>query len=237
MVSTALYQRSLVLLFVLVIAMSCAKPLFVSHLSPEGIALTKKKGYGLPTHNYFSRFICFDNKCLKKAAYIKKQRSHRFKGYKDGGKPPRSVPRNIPVSDSVYVARQDTPAHEVVSSPMAIVADSIIVLNEVLFETDRYQLKQTIYPKLDSVVSFMHTEPTLEIIISGHTDNTGTEAHNLQLSQNRAKAVADYLRSSGVDLQRIQYKGYGSTIPVMDNETVTGRLKNRRVEMLIRTKR
>src|SRR5687768_1831392 len=109
MVSTALYQRSLVLLFVLVIALSCARPLFVSHLSPEGIALTKKKGYGLPTHNYFSRFICFDNKCLKKAAYMKKQRSHRFKGYKDGGKPPRSEPRNIPVSDSVYVARQETP--------------------------------------------------------------------------------------------------------------------------------
>jgi outer membrane protein OmpA-like peptidoglycan-associated protein len=237
MVSTALYQRALVLLFVLVIAISCAKPLFVSHLSPEGIALTKKKGYGLPTHNYFSRFICFDNKCLKKAAYIKKQRSHRFKGYKDGGKTPRSVPRNIPVSDSAYVARQETPPREAVSSPKVIVADSIIVLNEVLFETDRYQLKQAIYPKLDSVVSFMYSEPTLEIIISGHTDNTGTEVHNLQLSENRARAVADYLRSKGIDTQRIEHKGYGSSVPVLNNETAAGRLKNRRVEMLIRTKR
>jgi outer membrane protein OmpA-like peptidoglycan-associated protein len=237
MVSTALYQRALVLLFVLVIAISCAKPLFVSHLSPEGIALTKKKGYGLPTHNYFSRFICFDNKCLKKAAYIKKQRSHRFKGYKDGGKTPRSVPRNIPVSDSAYVARQGTPPREAVSSPKVIVADSIIVLNEVLFETDRYQLKQAIYPKLDSVVSFMYSEPTLEIIISGHTDNTGTEVHNLQLSENRARAVADYLRNKGIDTQRIEHKGYGSSVPVLNNETAAGRLKNRRVEMLIRTKR
>jgi outer membrane protein OmpA-like peptidoglycan-associated protein len=237
MVSTALYQRALVLLFVLVIAISCAKPLFVSHLSPEGIALTKKKGYGLPTHNYFSRFICFDNKCLKKAAYIKKQRSHRFKGYKDGGKTPRSVPRNIPVSDSAYVARQETPPREAVSSPKVIVADSIIVLNEVLFETDRYQLKQAIYPKLDSVVSFMYSEPTLEIIISGHTDNTGTEVHNLQLSENRARAVADYLRNKGIDTQRIEHKGYGSSVPVLNNETAAGRLKNRRVEMLIRTKR
>jgi outer membrane protein OmpA-like peptidoglycan-associated protein len=237
MVSTALYQRALVLLFVLVIAISCAKPLFVSHLSPECIALTKKKGYGLPTHNYFSRFICFDNKCLKKAAYIKKQRSHRFKGYKDGGKTPRSVPRNIPVSDSAYVARQETPPREAVSSPKVIVADSIIVLNEVLFETDRYQLKQAIYPKLDSVVSFMYSEPTLEIIISGHTDNTGTEVHNLQLSENRARAVADYLRNKGIDTQRIEHKGYGSSVPVLNNETSAGRLKNRRVEMLIRTKR
>ena len=237
MVSPALYQRSLVLLFVLAIAISCAKPLFVSHLSPEGIALTKKKGYGLPTHNYFSRFICFDNKCLKKAAYVKKQRSHRFKGYKDGGKPPRSVPRSIPVSDSVYVARLEPTTREAVSSPAVIVADSIIVLNEVLFETDRYQLKHVIYPKLDSVVSFMYREPTLEIIISGHTDNIGTEAHNLQLSKNRARAVADYLHGKGIDSQRIQHTGYGSSMPVMNNETAAGRLKNRRVEMLIRTRR
>ena len=232
-----LYHRILVLLFVPVIAIACAKPLFVSHLSPEGIALTKKKGYGMPTHNYFSRFICFDNKCLKKAAYIKKQRSHRFKGYKDGGKPPRSKPHAIPMTDSVYVVHQETPPQESVSAPVIIQADSIIVLNEVLFETDRYQLKPAIYPKLDSVVSFMYSKPALEIIISGHTDNTGTEKHNLQLSEHRARAVAEYLLDKGIDPNRIQHTGYGSAKPVMNNDTATGRLKNRRVEMLIRSKR
>ncbi len=232
-----LYHRILVLLFVPVIAIACAKPLFVSHLSPEGIALTKKKGYGMPTHNYFSRFICFDNKCLKKAAYIKKQRSHRFKGYKDGGKPPRSKPHAIPMTDSVYVVHQETPPQESVSAPVIVQADSIIVLNEVLFETDRYQLKPAIYPKLDSVVSFMYSKPALEIIISGHTDNTGTEKHNLQLSEHRARAVAEYLLDKGIDPNRIQHTGYGSAKPVMNNDTATGRLKNRRVEMLIRSKR
>ena len=232
-----LYHRILVLLFVPVIAIACAKPLFVSHLSPEGIALTKKKGYGMPTHNYFSRFICFDNKCLKKAAYIKKQRSHRFKGYKDGGKPPRSKPHAIPMTDSVYVVHHETPPQESVSAPVIVQADSIIVLNEVLFETDRYQLKPAIYPKLDSVVSFMYSKPALEIIISGHTDNTGTEKHNLQLSEHRARAVAEYLLDKGIDPNRIQHTGYGSAKPVMNNDTATGRLKNRRVEMLIRSKR
>ena len=232
-----LYHRILVLLFVPVIAIACAKPLFVSHLSPEGIALTKKKGYGMPTHNYFSRFICFDNKCLKKAAYIKKQRSHRFKGYKDGGKPPRSKPHAIPMTDSVYVVHQETPPQESVSAPVIVQADSIIVLNEVLFETDRYQLKPAIYPKLDSVVSFMYSKPALEIIISGHTDNTGTEKHNLQLSEHRARAVAEYLLDKGIDPNRIQHTGYGSAKPVMNNDTATRRLKNRRVEMLIRSKR
>lgn len=232
-----LYHRILVLLFVPVIAIACAKPLFVSHLSPEGIALTKKKGYGMPTHNYFSRFICFDDKCLKKAAYIKKQRSHRFKGYKDGGKPPRSKPHAIPMTDSVYVVHHETPPQESVSAPVIVQADSIIVLNEVLFETDRYQLKPAIYPKLDSVVSFMYSKPALEIIISGHTDNTGTEKHNLQLSEHRARAVAEYLLDKGIDPNRIQHTGYGSAKPVMNNDTATGRLKNRRVEMLIRSKR
>ncbi len=232
-----LYHRILVLLFVPVIAIACAKPLFVSHLSPEGIALTKKKGYGMPTHNYFSRFICFDNKCLKKAAYIKKQRSHRFKGYKDGGKPPRSKPHAIPMTDSVYVVHQETPPQESVSAPVIVQADSIIVLNEVLFETDRYQLKPAIYPKLDSVVLFMYSKPALEIIISGHTDDTGTEKHNLQLSEHRARAVAEYLLDKGIDPNRIQHTGYGSAKPVMNNDTATGRLKNRRVEMLIRSKR
>lgn len=234
----SLYHRILVLLFVPVIAMACSRPLFVSHLSPEGIALTKKKGYGMPTHNYFSRFICFDNKCLKKAAYMKKQRSHRFKGYKDGGKPPRSKPEQImPKNDSVYVVQQETTPEESVRAPVIVHADSIIVLNEVLFETDRYQLKPAIYPKLDSVVLFMHSEPTLEIVISGHTDNTGTEKHNLQLSQQRARAVADYLFDKGIDLNRIQHNGHGSSKPVMNNDTAAGRLKNRRVEMLIRSKR
>jgi outer membrane protein OmpA-like peptidoglycan-associated protein len=211
--------------------------LFVSHLSPEGIALTKKKGYGMPSHNYFSRFICFDTKCLNKAAYIKKQRSHRFKGYKDGGKTPRSKPRDIPMTDSVYVVRHETTPRESVSAPVIAQVDSIIVLNEVLFETDRYQLKPAIYPKLDSVAAFMDSKQTLEIIISGHTDNTGTEKHNLQLSENRAKAVAEYLQGKGIDSHRIRHNGYGSTMPVMNNDTAVGRLKNRRVEMLIRSKR
>jgi outer membrane protein OmpA-like peptidoglycan-associated protein len=233
-----LYPRILVLVLVPVIAVACARPLFVSHLSPEGIALTKKKGYGMPSHNYFSRFICFDNKCLNKAAYIKKQRSHRFKGYKDGGKPPRARPsRVIPMTDSVYVARQETTPQEAVSAPVIVQPDSVIVLNEVLFETDRYQLKPAIYPKLDSVASFMDREPTLEIIISGHTDNTGTERHNLQLSEQRARAVAEYLLDKGINSHRIQHNGYGSSKPVMNNDSATGRLKNRRVEMLIRSKR
>lgn len=234
---SSLYHRILVLVLVSVIAVACARPLFVSHLSPEGIALTKKKGYGMPSHNYFSRFICFDNKCLNKAAYIKKQRSHRFKGYKDGGKPPRSKSHAIPMPDSVYVVRHETTLQESVSAPVIVQADSIIVLNEVLFETDRFQLKPAIYPKLDSVASFMDREPTLEIIISGHTDNTGTERHNLQLSQQRARAVAEYLLDKGIGSHRIQHNGYGSSKPVMNNNSAAGRLKNRRVEMLIRSKR
>ena len=83
----------------------------------------------------------------------------------------------------------------------------------------------------------MYSKPALEIIISGHTDDTGTEKHNLQLSEHRARAVAEYLLDKGIDPNRIQHTGYGSAKPVMNNDTATGRLKNRRVEMLIRSKR
>ena len=220
----------------LLFLLSCAKPLFVSHLSPEGIALTKKKGYGLPTHNYFSRFICFDEKCLKKAAYIKKQRSHRFKGYKDGGKPPRSIPRNnnIPSPDSTFIARQEIPVKESLNSVVPT-PDSIIVLNEVLFEVDSYKLRPEIFPKLDSVASFVNGKRGLTISISGHTDNTGTE--NVQLSENRAAAIATYLIGKGVKSDWVTSTGFGSTVPVMSNDTAEGRLKNRRVEILIHNRR
>lgn len=222
----------------LLFLLSCAKPLFVSHLSPEGIALTRKKGYGMPTHNYFSRFICFDEKCLKKAAYIKKQRSHRFKGYKDGGKPPRSIPRNntIPSPDSTVIARQESPVKESLNSAVPT-PDSIIVLNEVLFEVDSYKLRPEIFPKLDSVASFVNSKSGLTISISGHTDNTGTENHNAQLSENRAAAIATYLIRKGVKSDWVTSKGYGSTVPVMSNDTAEGRLKNRRVEILIHNRR
>jgi outer membrane protein OmpA-like peptidoglycan-associated protein len=73
----------------------------------------------------------------------------------------------------------------------------------------------------------------LTITVSGHTDNVGDAKANLQLSQDRAEAVTDYLAAHGINKNRLLVKGVGSTKPVTDNDTQAGRDKNRRVEFVI----
>ena len=108
-----------------------------------------------------------------------------------------------------------------------------IVLKNVLFDTDKFDIKIESNLELDKVVGFMKDNPGIKIEIAGHTDNKGTESHNKLLSQNRAKAVVEFLLNKGVDKSRLNYKGYGSTNPIDSNETEEGRKNNRRTEMRI----
>jgi outer membrane protein OmpA-like peptidoglycan-associated protein len=73
----------------------------------------------------------------------------------------------------------------------------------------------------------------MKIRINGYTDNIGSDADNLTLSENRAKAVVDYLVSKGVDNKRLTSKGFGETQPVADNSTEEGRALNRRTEFIV----
>jgi outer membrane protein OmpA-like peptidoglycan-associated protein len=79
----------------------------------------------------------------------------------------------------------------------------------------------------------MQENPQIKVQVSGHTDNVGSPADNLKLSNNRAKAVVDYLVSKGIDIKRLTWKGYGETKPVADNKTEEGRALNRRTEFTI----
>ena len=87
--------------------------------------------------------------------------------------------------------------------------------------------------ELDKVVQLLKENPTVKIQISGHTDKIGSDDDNLKLSQNRAKAVINYLTGKGIDSKRLSFKGYGATKPVADNETEEGRAQNRRTELMI----
>ncbi len=105
-----------------------------------------------------------------------------------------------------------------------------VVLRNIFFETDKYELKAVSQIELDKLVNLLERNPSLRIEIAGHTDNVGGTDYNIELSQNRARAVYDYLVARGVDPARLAYKGYGETQPVDTNDTEEGRANNRRTE-------
>jgi len=108
-----------------------------------------------------------------------------------------------------------------------------IVMKNIFFNTDKFDLKQESRIELNKLVNFLDANPTIKIEVSGHTDNTGTIPHNNELSKNRAKSVYDYLIAHTIPADRLTYKGYGQSQPIADNSTEEGRAKNRRTEMKI----
>lgn len=114
-----------------------------------------------------------------------------------------------------------------------LVAGSTVILKNVFFETDSYLLRDESKIELNKVVKMLKENPSIRIEIGGHTDNTGSAEHNQQLSENRAKSVADFLTASSINASRILWKGYGFNVPVASNDTPEGRAQNRRTEMKI----
>lgn len=103
--------------------------------------------------------------------------------------------------------------------------------SRVLFEVDKAIIKPVSYSILDELVALLKEYPNSYISLAGHTDSDGSDAHNLELSKNRARAVRTYLIEHGIAAQRITATGYGESQPIADNATEAGRQKNRRVEM------
>lgn len=111
--------------------------------------------------------------------------------------------------------------------------DEHVVLNNVFFDVDKYDLKPESKVEMDKLLAFLEANPKLRIEIGGHTDNTGNPQDNQTLSENRAKSVYNYLVSQGIDPKRLTYKGYGATKPIAPNDSEEGRKKNRRTEYRI----
>jgi len=110
-----------------------------------------------------------------------------------------------------------------------------LVLKNILFDFDSYTLKDEAKQTLDAIYEILKDHPDREVQISGHTDNIGKEDYNLELSEQRAKVVAEYLLQKGLKEDQISYKGYGSSKPIVPNDSAENRAKNRRVEILILT--
>lgn len=115
-----------------------------------------------------------------------------------------------------------------------ITAGASVVLKNVFFDVDKFDLKPESFSELQKLISFLNSNATVKIEVGGHTDNTGDKIKNQKLSENRAKSVIDYLISKGIDAARLTSKGYGDTKPVADNKTEEGRAANRRTAFVVK---
>lgn len=106
-------------------------------------------------------------------------------------------------------------------------------LKNIYFDFDRTTLKDESFPELNKVVDFLKQNETVEIEISGHTDNRGSDEYNVNLSQGRSQAVVDYIIGQGIDEFRLVARGYGETKAIDTNDTDAGRANNRRVEFTV----
>jgi OOP family OmpA-OmpF porin len=111
--------------------------------------------------------------------------------------------------------------------------DQAVILRGVNFELNSAQLTMNAETILNGVAETLVSSPGFEVELQGHTDSTGSDSYNMNLSQNRAKSVKSYLVSSGVEANRLTARGYGEEQPIASNDTKVGRAENRRVELKV----
>ena len=125
--------------------------------------------------------------------------------------------------------------NEVPGAKVERVGEGIVVEfnNKILFGFDKADLGDNAKGSLDELVTVLNKYPDTNIEIQGHTDNTGTDDYNKNLSERRASSVATYLKSKGIKSGRVTTKAYGESAPKYTNDTEDGRSQNRRVDFLI----
>ncbi|MFP4544196.1 MAG: OmpA family protein [Candidatus Kapaibacterium sp.] len=160
-------------------------------------------------------------------------RNYGFFAEKSGYYP---ASRNIDLRDIKH--EKEIYEHVILNTGDEVMSGKEIIVNNIFFDYNKYDLKKESYPELKRLYNFMVRRPGSKVLIMGHTDDTGSDEYNMDLSVKRAKAVANYLyrlnksENNGTRLN-LEFKGFGSSKPVADNDTDSGRSKNRRVEFKI----
>ncbi|NIR45535.1 MAG: OmpA family protein [Gemmatimonadetes bacterium] len=103
----------------------------------------------------------------------------------------------------------------------------------ILFDVDKADLRPVAQQELVDLAKILNKYPDTIVLVEGHTDSTGPEAYNMELSERRAQSVAHYLATQNVTPSRFSTVGYGEVQPIASNETAAGRQQNRRVELAI----
>jgi outer membrane protein OmpA-like peptidoglycan-associated protein len=109
----------------------------------------------------------------------------------------------------------------------------VLTVGDVLFATGKAEVAAGGLRAIDKLADFLTQNPKRNVLIEGHTDNTGPEEFNLKLSQQRAEAVKSALVAKGVGAERVTTKGYGPKYPAVANDSASGRQQNRRVEVVV----
>lgn len=117
-----------------------------------------------------------------------------------------------------------------------IAEGSKTVLKNIFFDFNKAKIRKESFVELDKIYKLLKEKPEMKVEISGHTDNKGNDKLNIKLSNDRAKAVMDYLVKKGINKARLTAKGYGKDQPIASNDTDEGRQLNRRVEMKVLSK-
>jgi outer membrane protein OmpA-like peptidoglycan-associated protein len=198
-------------------------------------------------HSIFGKVLCFRKLCRIQSGHTASLQAISFKKFKkkiaknakkgeyksirvDTTRKP-AVRKVIPIKTDTIQTQPKITAMVPISIEKA---DTLIVLGaELLFETNKSTLRSEHFATLNPIVDYLLLHPERLVKISGHTDNTGRETHNLSLSKQRADVVAEYLVGNGVNIKTIETSGLGSAKPIATNTTEDGRKKNRRVELLI----
>lgn len=131
--------------------------------------------------------------------------------------------KHITIHDTIYVEKE---------VPQEI-KQKMKDLSNALFAFDKFNINTKAASILDDIADWMKQNPDMKLELSGHTDGKGSVAYNQKLSEQRAKAVYDYLVKAGVSKTNLTWKGYGKSEPIATNDTAEGRQLNRRVELRI----
>lgn len=138
-----------------------------------------------------------------------------------------------------YMDRQEEKLARIPGTTVERVGEDTLLLHfdsEILFAVDSAIIQSGGHGSLDEVAGVLNEFPKTAVVVQGHTDSTGSEEHNQELSERRAKAVNNYLVGRGVGNGRITALGYGEGYPVASNDSESGRRRNRRVDILIKAK-
>ena len=127
--------------------------------------------------------------------------------------------------------RPAAPATNAAVPATATASAGLPSLGAVHFETDQATLTPDDQATLDRAAEAMKGNPNVRLRLEGYTDSTGSDTHNLSLSQQRALAVATYLKGKGVDTSHLSGEGFGPANPADTNSTAAGKADNRRVEL------